>query len=46
MAEEKKIIDPTLAGFMKLWRKPTQRKSPMKCWLGYLKTPAEARVLM
>jgi hypothetical protein len=44
MAEEKKIIDPALAGFYEAMKKPTWRKSPMRCWLDYLKTPAIARV--
>jgi hypothetical protein len=31
MADEKKIVDTALSGFMKLWRKPTQRRLHMRC---------------
>jgi hypothetical protein len=40
MTEEKKIIDPALAGFYKAMEKTNTKKSPMRCWLGYLRTPA------
>jgi hypothetical protein len=32
-------------GFMKLWRRQIWRKSPMRCWLGYLKILAIVKVL-
>jgi hypothetical protein len=31
MVEEKKIIDPTLAGFYKAMEKPTWKRLPMRC---------------
>jgi hypothetical protein len=45
MAEEKKTIDPALAGFYEAMEKPTWRKSPMRFWLEYLKIPVIVRVL-
>jgi hypothetical protein len=46
MAEDKKTVDPTLAGFTKLWKGPTLKKSIMKCWLGYLGIPVTSIVFI
>jgi hypothetical protein len=38
MADEKKVVDPALAGFYEAMQ--------MRCWLEYLKTPAIVKVSM
>jgi hypothetical protein len=46
MAEDKKIVDPTAAGFYEAMEKTNIEKSPMRCWLGYLGIPAIVIALM
>jgi hypothetical protein len=46
MAEEKKVVDPALAGFYEAMEKTNTEKITMKCWLGYLRIPAIVKVLI
>jgi hypothetical protein len=46
MAEEKKVTDPTMAGFYEAMEKTNTEKIPMRCWLGCLRTPAIVKALI
>jgi hypothetical protein len=46
MAEDKKTVDPTLAGFYEAMERTNIEKSLMKCWLGYLGIPETVIVSM
>jgi hypothetical protein len=46
MAEDKKIVDPTLAGFYEAMERTNVEKLLMRCWLGYLGIPATVITLM
>jgi hypothetical protein len=46
MAEDKKTVDPTLAGFYEAMERTNVEKSLMKCWLGYMGIPTSVTVSM
>jgi hypothetical protein len=45
MVEEKKVVDPALAGFYEAMKKTNTKKLPMKCWLDYPRILVIVKVL-